>query len=210
MEELKEKIVSAAFDLFNRYGIRSVSMDDIARHLGISKKTIYTAFTDKDEIVTAVTEEHISQFRKEYDSIVSSSENAIEELAKFTVHLRRSMSELNPALLYDLSKYHRVAWQRWVDYKNGYIRNCIVANLKHGVDQGHFRKEIDVAILSAFRVESVQMAFDPQVFPPERFAFADVQLQLFDHFVHGLLTESGRKLYHEYRAKISQPIPQFS
>jgi AcrR family transcriptional regulator len=210
MEDLKAKIVTAAFDLFNRYGIRSVSMDDIARHLGISKKTIYTAFTDKDEIVTAVTEEHISQFRREYDSIVSSSDSAIEELAKFTVHLRKSMSELNPALLYDLSKYHRAAWQRWLDYKNGYIRNCIVDNLRHGVAEGYFRQEIDVAILSAFRVESVQLAFDPQVFPPDKFSFAEVQLQLFDHFVHGLLTDSGRKLYNEYRSRISQPTPQFS
>ncbi len=185
-------------------------MDDIARHLGISKKTIYQAFADKDDLVTAVTEEHTVQFQKEYDAIVTSSANAIEELAKFTFQLRKSMSELNPSLLYDLNKYHRPAWDCWINYKNINIRNCIIDNLRRGVQDGYFRKEINVEIISAFRVESVQLAFDHQVFPPDKFVFTEVQMQLFDHFVHGLLTDEGRKLYDNYRLQMTQPIPQFS
>ncbi|MEO1052536.1 MAG: TetR/AcrR family transcriptional regulator [Bacteroidota bacterium] len=197
--EIKEKILEAAGELFAKYGVRSVTMDDIARSIAVSKKTIYQYFKDKDEIVTMATQAHMEAEKKDYDRIFSNASNAIEELARVLVCFRKHLSEMNPSWLFDLQKYHHNAWKVWLSFKNGFIHNSIEKNLKRGVAEGYFRSNLNTNILATFRVEQVQMTFDDRVFPRNKFDFTEVQLQLFDHFVYGLITDKGRELYEEYQ-----------
>ena len=99
---MKEKIIEGAGSLFLRYGIRSVSMDDIANNLAISKKTLYQYFKDKDDIVTKATKAIIDADRKSFVEIREGAENAIDELSKVSKCLRRMIDEMNPSLLFDL------------------------------------------------------------------------------------------------------------
>ena len=99
--EIRESILEASYMLFHRYGIRSVSMDDIARELTISKKTIYQYFKDKDDLVSTVTARHMDMERQEMAEIENSSVDAIDELAKISVCLRKNLKDLNPSLLFD-------------------------------------------------------------------------------------------------------------
>lgn len=203
MEELqiRDKIIRGAEDLFMKYGIRSISMDDIARHLSVSKKTLYQHFTDKEDIVTLTCRAHLERNSREFDSIKTQSRNAIEELANISTCLKRIMENMNPSLLFDLQKYHPRAWAVWLDHKHHFIRESVVSNLKQGIEEGYFRPELNVEIIATMRLELVQLAFDEAVFPREKFNLADVQLAFFDHFVHGLVTEKGRKLYQKYKEK---------
>src|SRR5688572_25842203 len=107
MDEIKHKIIAGANELFMKYGIRSVTMDDIARHLGISKKTIYQGFSEKDEIVSAVTKMHCNMWEHKTSEIAKSTANAIEELLQFSVLFRDQMKRMNPNLMFDMHKYHR-------------------------------------------------------------------------------------------------------
>ena len=200
--EIRESILEASYMLFHRYGIRSVSMDDIARELTISKKTIYQYFKDKDDLVSTVTARHMDMERQEMAEIENSSVDAIDELAKISVCLRKNLKDLNPSLLFDLKKYHRKAWDVWTTFKNEFIKNNIVENLNKGIRDGFYRREIDVEALAIFRVEQVQMTFDDNVYPKEKFDLTELQVQLFDHFVYGILTDKGRKLYKEYQEKL--------
>jgi TetR/AcrR family transcriptional regulator, cholesterol catabolism regulator len=207
MEELdiKEKILKGGEELFMRYGVRSISMDDIARHLSVSKKTLYQYFADKEELVTMVSKSHLERSTKEYEAIRVNSTNAIEELALLSVCMKKDMENLNPGLLYDLQKFHPKAWGVWLDFKNKFIRDSVVRNLKQGIDAGFIRPEVDTEIMAAMRIELVQLAFNPEIFPRERYQLAEVQGQIFDHFVFGLVTEKGRKLYLKYKQLNQQP-----
>lgn len=200
--EIRESILEASYMLFHRYGIRSVSMDDIARELTISKKTIYQYFKDKDDLVSTVTARHMDMERQEMAEIESSSVDAIDELAKISVCLRKNLKDLNPSLLFDLKKYHRKAWDVWTTFKNEFIKNNIVENLNKGIREGFYRREIDVEVLAIFRVEQVQMTFDDNIYRKDKFDLTELQVQLFDHFVYGILTDKGRKLYKEYQEKL--------
>jgi len=200
--DTKVKILKGATDLFMRYGIRSVSMDNIANHLGMSKKTLYQFFKDKDEMVFSVTEEQLIQDRAELEEIVKESKNAVEELVLLTHCLRENFRDMNPSLLFDLQKYHHDAWNLWIQYKNELIRNHIIRSLNQGKEEGYFRKEINTDILSTMRLETIQLAFDPVIFPKDKYELTEVQLQIFDHFIHGLFTDKGKKLYDKYRLKI--------
>lgn len=197
MEEIniKEKIQRGAEELFMRYGVRSISMDDIARHLAVSKKTLYQHFTDKEDIVTLTCKAHLERSAHEFESIQKTSRNAIEELVQVSVCLKRNMTDMNPSLLFDLQKYHPKAWSVWLNHKNKFIRESVVRNLKQGIEEGYFRPELDPQVIASVRLELVQLAFNEEIFPREKFKLTDVQMQIFDHFVFGLLTDKGRKQY---------------
>ena len=201
MEEtgIKEKILNGAVGLFMKYGLRSISMDDIARHLSVSKKTLYQHFADKEDLITVVLSAHIEENRKQYEAITENSANAIDELAQISQCLRKDMAETNPSVLFDLQKFHPKAWEAWLDHKNRYIRESVVRNIKQGVEEGYYRAEVNPDVLAAIRIELISMGFDQNIFPPSTFRLAEVQSQLFDHFVYGLCTDKGKKLYQKHK-----------
>lgn len=201
---IKEKIQKGAEDLFMRYGVRSISMDDIARHLSVSKKTLYQHFADKEDIVTVTCRAHLDRNAKEFDSMRERSQNAIEELHLLSVCLKKNMEDMNPSLLFDLQKYHPRAWSIWLEHKNKTIRESVVRNLRQGMEEGYFRPEMDPDVIAAVRMELVQLAFNEDIFPRERYRLPEVQMQIFEHFVFGLLTEKGRKLYLKYK-EVNKP-----
>ncbi len=87
----------------------------------------------------------------------------------------------------------------WLKHKQKFIRESIVRNLKQGIEEGYFRAEMNVEVLAATRLELIQLTFDDQVFPQDKFNLAEVNTQIFEHFVYGLLTDKGRKVYEKYK-----------
>ncbi len=205
MEEIesKEKILVEAEILFMKFGVRSVSMDDIARHLAVSKKTLYQHFADKDELVTLMAKRHMSQDKVAFDAIKKESKNAIDELVKISELLKRDLQDMNPCLLFDLQKFHAKAWSFWLDYRDNYVRQSVVRNLKQGMEEGFYRPDISPEILATVRIEGIELGFDLRKFPSGKFNLTEVQLQIFDHFINGLLTDKGRKLYEKSKIQIT-------
>jgi AcrR family transcriptional regulator len=208
MEELdnREKLLRGAEDLFRRYGLRSVSMDDIARNLGISKKTIYQHFADKDDVVASVSHATLERHRLQFDKIAAESKNAVEEMVKISLCLKEVIQSVNPSWLFDMQKYHQRAWSDWLTYKHKFMRESIVRSLKQGMEEGYFRSELKTEIVATMRLELIQMVFDQAIFPHDRYDVAEVQAELFDHFVHGILTEKGKKLYQKYYKENSKEL----
>src|SRR6476620_6589252 len=112
MEEIetKEKILKGAEGLFTKYGVRSISMDDIARHLSVSKKTLYQHFADKEELVMLVSKSHLERNVKEFEAIFENSENSVVELAQISSCMKRNLEGLNQTMMFDLQKFHPKAW----------------------------------------------------------------------------------------------------
>jgi AcrR family transcriptional regulator len=194
----KKRILISAGDLFRKYGVRSVSMDDIARHLSISKKTIYRFFKDKDEIVLLATRAHLELEMKEYKEVEQNAQNAIEELVGVNRCMRKDFKNINPSLLFDLEKYHPKSWQEWLNFKYVFIMSYIASNLRRGIEQEYIRSDIDPDIIARMRVEQVEQAFNEKIFPRDRYTVGDIQLMLFEFFIHGILTEKGKLLYEDY------------
>lgn len=173
-------------------------MDDVAKALGMSKKTLYQYYSDKDELVAEATRAHLERERIEFDDIFRNSENAIKSLFSISQCMRKSLSEINPTVLFDLKRYYPKSWEYWTEFKDQFIFKSVIENLKEGIKEGYFRPELNAEILANLRVMEIQILFDRESFPSEKFNFIEVQIQLFDHFVYGIATEKGRKLYREY------------
>ncbi|WP_436516050.1 TetR/AcrR family transcriptional regulator [Ekhidna sp. To15] len=196
--EAKEKILNSAEELFIQYGIRSVTMDDVAREASMSKKTLYQYFDNKDGLVSEVALNHFEKETKEFEEIYGQSNDSIHEILLVSQCLRKHVFRMNPSLLYDMQKYHGKAWDNYQEFKHSTIRGHIERNIERGKEEGYFREDLDAKVLSILRVEGVQLVFNTKIFPREEYDFPTVQLQILDHFVHGLLTDKGRKKYEEY------------
>ena len=209
-QDIKDKILKGSEELFMKYGVRSISMDDIARHLSVSKKTLYQHFVDKDELVTMMSKAFLEKDKRQYEAITAISKNAVDELSKISILLKQDMEELNPSLLFDLQKFHPKAWNLWQEFKEKFIQESMVRNLKQGIEEGYFRPEINPDIIAVARLVMIESSFNDQVFPKDRFNFVEVNWQIFDFFVHGMCTEKGKKLYQKYRSEITnlETIPK--
>lgn len=192
-------IINASHELFTRFGVRSITMDDIAKHLSISKKTIYQYFKDKHDLVLSVSKMHLEQEREEIYSIKSQTSNAIETLIEESLCMRTKMSDMNPSLIYDLQKYYPEAWNLYLESKEEVYIRSLQETLKSGIAEGYFRQDINPEILAVLRVEQIEMALNNRAYPRHKFDFKDVLIQLFDHFLNGLVSEKGRKLLKKYQ-----------
>lgn len=193
--------MKAAVDLFWRYGVKSVTMDDIAKELGISKKTIYQHFSDKDAIVKEVVQQELQCEQTDMDRLEAEASDPIEEVMRISDYIRASFATMSPVLLNDLKKYHPKAWAIFQKHKHEHIIQGISGNLKRGMAAGLYRDDIDVDVLARMRVEQIEMAFDPAIFPPQKFAIIEVHIQLIHHFLRGILTGKGFDVYNNYSEK---------
>lgn len=195
----KVRIREKAKELFLKYGIRSVSMDDIANQLGMSKKTIYQYFTDKNELVDAVVEEDICEMQRDCTQSSEKAHDAIEEIFLTVDMVVEQLSNLNPMVLYDMEKFHVRAYQRFMEHKNKFLLQIIQHNLEWGKKDGLYREDIDVDVISRFRLESMMIPFNIDLYPPSRYKLTDVTKTIIEHFVFGLASQKGYKLILKYQ-----------
>lgn len=199
--ETKNRITQEARDLFLRLGIRSVSMDDIAGKIGMSKKTLYQHFVDKDELVDMVVEFETTRMQGECIACFTTAENAVEEIFKTMDMVMQHFRDMNPMVLFDLHKFHIKAFARFMNYKNKFLFKVISNNLKRGIEEGFFRQDIRIDILAKYRLESMMFAFNLEAFPPSTYNAAEVTVTMMENFLYGLATESGFKRIEQYKAK---------
>ena len=197
----KERIIQEAKILFMRLGIRSVSMDDIASHLGMSKKTIYQLFTDKDELVDNIIDADITDLESDCTTYCQLSANAIDEIFRTMEMIGLQLRNMNPMVLFDLQKYHYRSYEKFMRHRNTFLLEIITKNLVKGVQEGLYRSDIKIEILARFRLESMMLAFNKETFPSDRFNMLEVTLEIIEHFLYGLATEKGYKLIIEYKKK---------
>jgi len=152
---IKERIQQKAGELFLRYGIRSVTMDEIATQLGISKKTIYQFYADKDSLVkdifTGITDDN----KKKCYHFKDISENAIHEQFLAGDSAQEIFNNMNSAILFDLNRFHPNVFAEFEKFKKQFLFNTIKENIQRGIKEGLFRKDIDVNIITWLRLEMI-------------------------------------------------------
>lgn len=195
---MKERILLKARELFQQYGVKSITMDEIASQLGVSKKTIYQFFSDKDELVLVVFSDFIDKIEAECSSLKNQFPNAILEVVNLMHYVLDLFSRINPVMLYDLKKFHPKAYQVFLNYKNEFLYNSIVANLKRGIEEGVYRKNLNVDILAKFRIESIELAFDQQLFPAGKYNLVEVQKVFIESYLFGISSLEGHKMISDY------------
>lgn len=194
-----DDILTGSHELFFRFGLKSVTMDDIAGHMGISKKTIYSLFTDKNELVLSLMKFHLEKNKADMEEISNRSTNAVEEIIETMNFIGGMFMRINPVVFYDLQKYFPQCWKTFKEFKENFLIAMVQKNIYRGIKEGVYREKIDVNVLSRMRIEQIEMAMNATIFPPDKYDLSTVQLAMLDHFLHGITTLKGHKLINKYK-----------
>lgn len=187
------KILDRCERLFLRYGIKSVTMDDVSRELAISKKTLYQYFENKDALVKKVTEHHFDNENKFVDGVLTQSKTAIDQMFAIAQWMHKLSKDMNVSLVFDLKKYHPDAWQVFIHHRNTTVFNCIKENVERGIREGLYREELNPDFIARMYIARVEMFIDPEVFPPDLYATEKIFPVFLDYHLHALATPKGIK-----------------
>ncbi len=190
---MKESILSNSKELFLKYGVKSVTMDDIARELGMSKKTLYQYVKNKEELIHLMIQAHIELEKEITTDILKSSKDAISEMFGMAKHVLETLSKLPSTTIYDLQKYYPKSWQLVEAFHKHFIYKSIKKNLERGVKEKLYRTEIDCDIIAKLYVGKSTIVADESVFPSKEYNKEELFKAYFLYHIHGIATEKGVK-----------------
>lgn len=203
---MRERVLETSLRLFGTYGIKSITMQDIARECGISKKTVYEYFADKTELVEAFTEFLINSQCSNLENSHTKGRDAIEELVLSLRQTEVLVKSINPVLFFELEKYHPSAWKKITDFKQQFITKIIRDNLDRGIREGLYRSNIRINIIAHMRLMQMDSAFNPQHFPAVDFDIHEVVYEITEHFIHGIATAEGHRLLEQYMGQNQEGV----
>lgn len=200
MDNKLQQILDGVSLLYMKYGIKSVTMDDVAKELGISKKTLYLYVKDKEDLVKQVVSYHITKQNCEFDHIELENMNAIDVLLHVSQQVLQFFSDFTPNVRYDLQKYYPTVLKLFSDHRNEHIYKNIRTNLDKGIKDGLYRNNIDPHVIAATYVSRIDVIFDNTYFPHDKYSFSHLFQELFTYHIYGIASKKGIE-YYEKRIK---------
>ncbi len=195
------KILSASAELFSQYGFKTITMDDIARRAGISKKTLYQHFANKQEVVQESVVWYKTNMTNLCGQILKDSENAIETMVKMLAFFDNMNKRLNPMALFEMQRFfpeaYRIFRELLVDRDVLMIRD----NIMQGVKEGLYREDLNADLLARYRLETSLLVLQPNLLVNDRNSLMSVALEIGEHFLYGIMTPKGVQLYQKYKSK---------
>ena len=190
-KEKQNAILEQALRLFMKHGIKSMTMDDVANHLHISKKTLYLFVTDKNDLVEKAVARMHGQHTANIDGICEQHLNAIDEQYEVTQFLAELLTRVHPSINYDLKKYHPKAWEQFFLEKRAHIDTCLTRNMKRGMNEGLYRDDLNVDVVAKIYMARFDLLFDGELFPPGAYRFSDITWEAFRYHIHGIASAKG-------------------
>jgi len=191
IDEKHKNFFMRVYDLYNKFGIKSVTMDDIARELGMSKKTVYECIKDKAQLVEQVLHMVYEHHAAELHAISDHSSNAIEELFRVNVYMDQLMKEQNHSLLYDLRKYYPEVFRKLLTEQRERMQEAIRTNLEKGIKQGLYRKDMNIDVISKIHMSRMEYRHSNDTFAMPDFNSQEVMREIFIYHMHGIASEAG-------------------
>ncbi|MEM6396104.1 MAG: TetR/AcrR family transcriptional regulator [Bacteroidota bacterium] len=198
MDETKSQIVEEAEGLFMRYGLKSVSMDDVARKLGMSKKTLYQHVSSKEELITLVMTCNAEKDMQQFEENQNASADAIDEYLGNSRYFIREMRQISPTFFYDMQKYYGGIWQERRQSHMGYFEDEIRKNIERGQTEGYYREDVHPEVIMKMHNQTIMAIVDTSLFPAMENSMEDLIREHALYHLHGILTKAGRKRLQEH------------
>jgi len=191
MNEDMNNILTKARELYTRFGIKSITMEDIARELAISKKTLYQYVIDKEDLVGKFVDNEIELRQKEICKCFIGDHNAIEELFEISLFMNRLLKEQNPATEHDLKKYYPRHHQKIVKVRREGIFKYILQNLRKGKEEGLYRQEMNEEVIAKLYLSRAEIIDANNIFTTEEITSVEIFVELLIYHIRGIATSLG-------------------
>jgi len=195
MNEKIDHILSESLKLFKKNGIRSVSMDDISKELGMSKKTIYQFFANKTELVEKVLTHMLEKERTICIEGDIAKMNAIDILLAVSRNVSQQMKDLNPINAFELQKYYPTIFREFVIKKRDHVFEQVKQNFTQGIAEGIYRNDLDIELVARLYIQKLVDVHDPEFLSSINFGFEKVFQVMFDNHIRGIANSVGLAYY---------------
>ncbi|MBL8001909.1 MAG: TetR/AcrR family transcriptional regulator [Flavobacteriales bacterium] len=187
----EEEILQQAQKCFMRNGIKAMTMDDVARFMRVSKKTLYQFFSDKNDLVERMVGHFCTAHEQAIEDIRKRNLNAIDEHFEITRYIAGQLAQMHPSIHYDLEKYHPKAWATLQHTEDRGVMETLVANMEKGIREGLYRDDLDITIIARIYVSRMDAVFDGELFPVNEYSFVDVLWEQFRYHIRGIASPKG-------------------
>ncbi len=196
---MKNKILDISYDFFNKRGVKSVTMDDIAHRAGISKKTLYEEFESKSQLVYETLKRHIEEISEALQEIDQASTNAMECWESSLELMNQNLQMMYPEILTELYRYYPKSYEYLENFRSKLLVPFIARILQKGQEEGLFMEDIDASLLARFRVDSIFLLMERYNAPGRYSEMLSIKAEMNKNFIRGLLTNKGRMAYEKIR-----------
>ncbi|HRN94188.1 MAG: TetR/AcrR family transcriptional regulator [Chitinophagales bacterium] len=196
---LLENLLKHAEMMFMKQGIKGLTMDDLAKEMGMSKKTIYALIRDKEHLVQEVMNYYVKKEVKTVEQIRKQAKNPIEEMVLIMSHVLQTTKELNPQVLFDMQKLYPKSWQIFHDYRNGYIFNFIHSNIEAGIKNDYYRSDIETDIITKFYLGAINVITDQALFPIKQYSFVALLQAYIQYHLRAIVSQKGLQELLQYK-----------
>lgn len=195
MNEKQLEIIEKASEIFMRFGIKSVTMDDLAKALGMSKKTIYKHFKDKKDLINKIVYSKTELDKFACENAKANSENAIDELIQISQFVSEMFGQVHSSVFYDLQKYHRKAWDIMENHKKNYVKQQIIQNIKRGISEGLYRENLNHEIVSSSYIATMDAIFEGEISMSKELKFSEILIEVTRFQIRGMANDKGLSYY---------------
>lgn len=196
-----EKIITKAGDLFMQYGIKSISMDEVARSLGISKKTLYQHVNNKADLIQKVMIIHITEEKDAMCTIHETAKDAIDEMMQISRYVSELLQRVNPTVIYDLQKYYAKGWELMESLHFEHTYTLIKENIEKGMEQGLYRPNLDADIIAKLYIGRMDLVVDKNLFPIGEYTISQIHNNAMTYHLYGIMSTKGIELFEKYNNK---------
>ena len=194
---MKKNIILKATELFMKLGFKSVTMDDIAKEMGISKKTIYTHFNNKETIIGVVTDHVFETVCHDIDAICDLNQNPIQELYAIKKRVMQYMQKEKASPTYQLQKYYPAIYNNIKQRQFSYMQQCVVKNLNRGLEQDLYRQNIEVQFVARIYFNGITGIKEESLFPHTMYEGETLYEMYLEYHLRGIVTPKGRNILNQ-------------
>lgn len=195
MDDKLRMILRECSHLFIKYGLRSLSMDDICREIGISKKTLYQYVENKTDLIAQTLGFVVNDAVTAVENTSREGGNAIDQLLNVSRKVCSEMQHFNPSITFDMQKYYPELYRKFNHDKKDLIFKQIVINMNQGISEGLYRDDLPVELVARLYVQKLEYINDPDFLNSEDFSFSNMFQVMFDNHIRGISNNRGLEYY---------------
>lgn len=204
MDNRVREILEAVTELFGQYGVKNLTMDEISRHLGISKKTLYQYFKDKKELVHQCLTHRISNNQERYKEAMKNCSNAIDCLMMMNKMVSEELGQIQPMVIFELKRYYPEAFEVLSCHKGQFIYGCIEENIKWGMEEGLYRDNLDPAFISDLYIHMVDFLITLNPSNSPDYSLSRLHRELIRYHIRGIASLKGIEyLSQKFKSELS-------
>jgi AcrR family transcriptional regulator len=203
MDEKLKNILERSSQLFLKFGIRNISMDEIARDLGISKKTLYAYVDNKADLLDKIFDYSDLQDAQKYWDRLSKSQNAIDQLLEVSKIVNENFKNLKPSVSFELKKFYPAIFEKFMTRKREHIFEKIFINMEQGIKEGLYREDLNKEVITKLYVQKLESVHSSEYITEAEFTFEKIFEVMFENHIRGISNEKGINYFEKQKAKLN-------